>query len=560
MLWQSIRELEPLRPTFVSVTYGAGGTTRDRHHPGHRADRAGDVADPDGAPDLRRPHRATSCARSSAPTPRPASTTCWRCAATRRTGRGTPWTATEGGLNYATELVELVQSLGDFCVGVAAFPEGHRDAASLEADAQVLRRKHDAGADFAITQMFFRAVRLLRPGRAAAPPRGRHPDHPGDHADHEPPLRSSGWPSCPGATCLPRCWPGSRRVTTTRPRCARIGIEVATELCDALLAGGAPGPALLHAEPVQGDARDLRGAGVAGLSGGIPKVSMSRCPGACPAWMRQCLTPGSRPRPLTPARPPRRPAPRTAPRTAARHPGSCARRRSRRPAPGLGAEPPVERRPALPEHAVRRAGHDSTCSRGDRSTRTSSCSRTSILCRASAVTRSSAMLPAAEQGPGGAPAGAVPLVRSTSSGSPCSTTSWGRSGTSPVIPRWADDRRDRRHGAPHVARQCRQPARVDGHHDHVGRGAPRRRCARPTTRSDASSRSRASTPVRTSTRRVASRWDHRRRRGRPSRRARSSCRSSARRTRPGPSRRARCGGRARPARPAASRPGAAARP
>jgi methylenetetrahydrofolate reductase (NADPH) len=67
------------------------------------------------------------------------------------------WTPTDGGLNYAVELVELARSRGDFRVGVAAFPEGHPSAASLDADAEVLCAKAAAGAEFAVTQMFFRA-------------------------------------------------------------------------------------------------------------------------------------------------------------------------------------------------------------------------------------------------------------------------------------------------------------------------------------------------------------------------------------------------------------------
>ena len=72
-------------------------------------------------------------------------------------GPGTDWTPTDGGLTYADELVALVRSLGDFSVGVAAFPEGHRDAADLDADIAVLRRKQDQGAEFAITEMVLRA-------------------------------------------------------------------------------------------------------------------------------------------------------------------------------------------------------------------------------------------------------------------------------------------------------------------------------------------------------------------------------------------------------------------
>ena len=70
-------------------------------------------------------------------------------------GPGQFWIRHPEGLDHADALVQLMRSLGDFCVGVAAFPRGHPEAASLDADAAVMVAKARAGADFAITQLFF---------------------------------------------------------------------------------------------------------------------------------------------------------------------------------------------------------------------------------------------------------------------------------------------------------------------------------------------------------------------------------------------------------------------
>ncbi|HEY0890127.1 MAG TPA: methylenetetrahydrofolate reductase [NAD(P)H] [Nocardioides sp.] len=156
-LWAAIEALEPVRPTFVSVTYGAGGSTRDTT--------------------VRITERI---ARETSLLPM-AHLTCvghtvaeietvldaYEAAGVRNVmalrgdpvaGPRAPWTPTEGGLTYAAELVELVRSRAAFDIGVAAFPEGHPSAASLDADADVLVAKAEAGARFAVTQMFFRAA------------------------------------------------------------------------------------------------------------------------------------------------------------------------------------------------------------------------------------------------------------------------------------------------------------------------------------------------------------------------------------------------------------------
>lgn len=155
-LWRALRELESLRPTFVSVTYGAGGSSRDTTIDiTHRIARETTMT----------PMAHLTCVGHTRDELRQivgayAAAGVGNVLALRGDppgGPGTPWTPTEGGLSYADEVVALVRSLGDFSVGVAAFPEGHRDAPDLAADIAVLRRKQDQGAQFAITEMFFRA-------------------------------------------------------------------------------------------------------------------------------------------------------------------------------------------------------------------------------------------------------------------------------------------------------------------------------------------------------------------------------------------------------------------
>ena len=155
-------------------------------------------------------------------------------------GPRAPWTATPGGLNYATELVELARARHDFCVGVAAFPEGHPQAGSLDEDADVLVAKARAGAAFAVTQMFFSAddyFALVERVRA----RGVDiPILPGIM-----PILNLGAIRRQGE--LIGCEvPESvvRRISAHDgdPAALRAeGIALAAELCEELLAGGAPG-------------------------------------------------------------------------------------------------------------------------------------------------------------------------------------------------------------------------------------------------------------------------------------------------------------------------------
>ncbi len=155
-LWQTVAELEPYRPAFVSVTYGAGGSTRDATlTTAARLVRETTLT----------PMAHLTCVGHSDRELRTildayAEAGVHHVLALRGdppTGPGTQWRPAPGGFSHAVELVSLAVGDGRFCVGVAAFPEGHREAPSLVADTAALRAKQDSGAAFAITDMFFRA-------------------------------------------------------------------------------------------------------------------------------------------------------------------------------------------------------------------------------------------------------------------------------------------------------------------------------------------------------------------------------------------------------------------
>jgi methylenetetrahydrofolate reductase (NADPH) len=238
VLWRSINELELLHPTFVSVTYGAGGTTRERTIAitrriaketsmlpmahltciGHTRDELSEIVGDLGRAGIRN----VLALRGDPPG-----------------GPGTPWESTPGGLEYASDLVSFLQ-VHELSVGVAAFPEGHRDAPSLDHDARVLKAKYDAGAEFAITEMVLRADDYTGLVRRAAEVGADLPIVPGimpilNLASMRTMVRLSGR-EMPQET-LDRILPLEDDPAALRAE----GIALATELCEALLAAGAPG-------------------------------------------------------------------------------------------------------------------------------------------------------------------------------------------------------------------------------------------------------------------------------------------------------------------------------
>jgi methylenetetrahydrofolate reductase (NADPH) len=160
-LWAAIRRLEPLRPRFVSVTYGAGGSTRERTHT-TVARLAGDTALTPAAhltcveatrgevDEVARAYKAAGVHHVVALRGDPP------------TGAGTKYAPHPGGYANAADLVAGLKRIGNFEVSVAGYPEKHPDSATAAADLDNLKAKVDAGAARVITQFFFDNAHYLR--------------------------------------------------------------------------------------------------------------------------------------------------------------------------------------------------------------------------------------------------------------------------------------------------------------------------------------------------------------------------------------------------------------
>ncbi len=239
-LWAAMSALEPIAPDFISVTYGAGGSTRDRTI------------------------RITSEITERTSIPTVAHLTCvgssrgelieilqkYKEAGIHSIlalrgdpsgGPSAPWVPTVGGFNHADQLVELAMEVGGFEVGVAAFPDGHpASQGDLGKDIEVLIRKESLGASFATTQFFFEAKSYQRLVEALAAKGSNLPIIPGilPVTNVKQLVRMAELSGTPiPANILARF----SKIEADQEAVQKLGIEIATELCEQLLELGVPG-------------------------------------------------------------------------------------------------------------------------------------------------------------------------------------------------------------------------------------------------------------------------------------------------------------------------------
>jgi methylenetetrahydrofolate reductase (NADPH) len=239
-LWKAIEALEPVHPDFISVTYGAGGSTRDRTI------------------------RITSEITAHTQVPAVAHLTC--VGSTREElieilgkyrdagissilalrgdptgGPRAPWVTTPGGFDHADQLVSLAAELGGFTIGVAAFPDGHpASAGDFDLDVKVLLEKERRGASFATTQFFFDADKWIALVEKLAAHGSTMPIIPGilPVTNVKQFNRMAELTGTPIPTKLSESF---AKVEDNPEDVRKLGVDIATELCEKLIAAGAPG-------------------------------------------------------------------------------------------------------------------------------------------------------------------------------------------------------------------------------------------------------------------------------------------------------------------------------
>ena len=233
-LWETVQMLAPLKPSFVSVTYGAGGTTRKLTH---------DAVTTIGANfGLNVAAHLTCVDATRAETLEIARTyadagvteiVALRGDAPKGAAR---FTAHEDGFASSVELIEALASTGKFTLRVGAYPEAHPDAADMAANVAWLKRKIDAGATSAITQFFFEAETFFRFRDACVAAGIDAPITPGI-------LPVTSWAGAKRfaercGTTVPQWLDDAFAAAVRDGREGLLATAIATELCDDLLQGG----------------------------------------------------------------------------------------------------------------------------------------------------------------------------------------------------------------------------------------------------------------------------------------------------------------------------------
>ena len=239
-LWSALTSLREISPDYVAVTYGAGGSTRDRTI------------------------RITSEITARTQLPTVAHLTC--VGATRdelldvldkyksagitsilalrgdpQGGPSAPWVSTPGGFDHADQLVELAAEFGGFSIGVAAFPDGHpASQGNFSQEIEVLLRKEELGATFATTQFFFTASRYFDLVAKLRDRGSRLTVMPGvmPITNVKQVIRMTELSGTPIPTEIER---KIRELENDPEAVRRYGCELATGFCKELLDGGAPG-------------------------------------------------------------------------------------------------------------------------------------------------------------------------------------------------------------------------------------------------------------------------------------------------------------------------------
>jgi methylenetetrahydrofolate reductase (NADPH) len=239
-LWAAIEGLKSIAPDFVSVTYGAGGSTRDRS-----IRIAQEITKRTGISTVAH----LTCVGSTRDEliailhsyKEAGITSILALRGDPTGGPSAPWTPTSGGFNHADELVQLADEFGGFTIGVAAFPDGHpASKGDFTKDVDVLIRKEELGATFATTQFFFEAKQYTRLVDALAARGSKLVIIPGILPVTNVKLLHR--MAELGGTPIPSHIVNAFAKVENDPHAVReLGVEIATSLCEELLAAGAPG-------------------------------------------------------------------------------------------------------------------------------------------------------------------------------------------------------------------------------------------------------------------------------------------------------------------------------